>query len=55
MKKIDDLVKNIKIHFDRKDLLNALEATKNSLDMAIKSLAEIPEYQEEEGEEKKRH
>ena len=53
MKKIDDLVKNIKIHFDRKDLLNALEATKNSLDMAIKSLAEIPEYQEEEGEEKK--
>ena len=54
MKKIDDLVKNIKIHFDRKDLLNALEATKNSLDMAIKSLAEIPEYQEEEGGEEKK-
>ena len=53
MKKIDDLVKNIKIHFDKDDLLNALELTKNSLDMAIKSLAEIPEYQEEEGEEKK--
>ena len=53
MKKIDDLVKNIKIHFDKDDLLNALELTKNSLDMAIKSLAEIPEYQEEEREEKK--
>jgi len=54
MKNIDDLVKNIKIHFDKKELLNALEATKNSLDMAIKSLAEIPEYQEEEGEEEKK-